>query len=718
MAVRLPEVLNGALPTPTPTPLNSDYSGGSRVSQAWSGLGNTITSGAVAYGEQIDELQAETQLNKLRARELEMTRGENGYLNVRGGDVINTNMIDRFTKEHAGVVAELESELPTEQQRAKFRLRADASGTTFKAGLYSHAAGEIDTYERGTLEGMIDVEASAAASNWNNPTALEASVTRVRSSITAYGVKRGVSPEQSLQETKKALSLVHAGAVSGALENNDLDFAEKYMAANKGEMDVSALSTFGNEIAKRKQAQIVDGVRQEVADMLERVSSPSGFSQLENVVGQIESGNKDFSADGKPLTSPTGAKYRMQVLPSTARDPGFGIRPAADDSPQEYNRVGRELLSKLVEKYDGNTAKALAAYNVGAGSVDRAIAAGGDKWFEKLTTVGPGAIIPPDQVKQVSTYVPKAMKLLNSGGGFQPLPTVTTLKQGVRKRLQGQPEEVIAKAEAAAEAALNDKRAAMSQEFDGAMQEVAALVDAGQLNDPDAIPMDLTQRLGPRLQAAKRYIETEAEKVTEMSGVAVDFYYELRTNREKLMSMSNGEILAMAPDIGRARAKDLVARRETYIADPDLGTTASIDNEQFLTTASRFGYKTTGTDARAKLISIQDRAEEAIIDAEKQLGRKLSRDEKGQVLSRLFTVVRAERDNTGWFHRLTGLGSDRVVEKTPVYKLSGNDTIVVPPEVRAEIQAAAKRQGVTLTERDIREEYVLRLTKAQQGDRK
>jgi len=103
---------------------------------------------------------------------------------------------------------------------------------------------------------------------------------------------------------------------------------------------------------------------------------------LEGITARTESGNRDF-ANGRPITSPKGARYAMQVMPATARDPGFGVAPARGNNPQEFNRVGREYLGKLHQRYGGDLAKMWAAYNAGPGRVDQAIASGGN-WLAQL----------------------------------------------------------------------------------------------------------------------------------------------------------------------------------------------------------------------------------------------------------------------------------------------------------------------------------------------
>lgn len=70
--------------------------------------------------------------------------------------------------------------------------------------------------------------------------------------------------------------------------------------------------------------------------------------------------------------SPTGAVGLTQALPSTARDPGFGVAPLADiHNPDDQLRFGAEYLAAMQGRYGGNTNKALAAYNAGPGVADK-----------------------------------------------------------------------------------------------------------------------------------------------------------------------------------------------------------------------------------------------------------------------------------------------------------------------------------------------------------
>ena len=93
-------------------------------------------------------------------------------------------------------------------------------------------------------------------------------------------------------------------------------------------------------------------------------------------IEHLESRGRDFDKEGKILTSPKGAKGKMQTMDATVRAPGFGVAPAKDNSLEERNRVGRDYADALKDYYKGNEKIAAMAYNWGPGNVDKWLASG------------------------------------------------------------------------------------------------------------------------------------------------------------------------------------------------------------------------------------------------------------------------------------------------------------------------------------------------------
>lgn len=104
------------------------------------------------------------------------------------------------------------------------------------------------------------------------------------------------------------------------------------------------------------------------------------FSDLADRVIPALEGGGTFE---HPLTNhESGAMGPMQVTPETARDPGYGIKPWDGKTQEDLARVGREKFDAMLDKYDGDTSKALAAYNWGEGNVDHAVDVHGDNWLD------------------------------------------------------------------------------------------------------------------------------------------------------------------------------------------------------------------------------------------------------------------------------------------------------------------------------------------------
>lgn len=85
-------------------------------------------------------------------------------------------------------------------------------------------------------------------------------------------------------------------------------------------------------------------------------------------IQHLESRGKHFNAKGEILTSPKGAEGIMQVMPKTQRNPGFGVTPARDRSPEELKRVGDEYGIAMLREFKDPKIAAM-AYNWGPKNV-------------------------------------------------------------------------------------------------------------------------------------------------------------------------------------------------------------------------------------------------------------------------------------------------------------------------------------------------------------
>jgi hypothetical protein len=159
-----------------------------------------------------------------------------------------------------------------------------------------------------------------------------------------------------------------------ALEEADYDAMIK-LAMNAGEEEY--VPTFETRQAKGSPQSFPNAERGVGIASVRKEPSGDMDARLRSIIMAKESGGRRYDKSGNLLTSSKGALGEMQVMPATARDPGFGIRPAQSNDPEELRRVGDEYASVLLRRYK-DPMLAMIAYNMGPGATDKWLASGAD----------------------------------------------------------------------------------------------------------------------------------------------------------------------------------------------------------------------------------------------------------------------------------------------------------------------------------------------------
>jgi hypothetical protein len=174
----------------------------------------------------------------------------------------------------------------------------------------------------------------------------------------------------------------------GKDEQQLFDMLRRRLASNNEYEEMAGLGALPIGISKAVETK--REVSSKVGDQPKQTKS-EGITQLTkegtphgdliNKIMMKESGGRRFDKNGNLLEGPQTkygtAKGEMQVLDSTARDPGYGIRPARPNDPDDLARVGREYFGKMLDKYRDPKLAAI-AYNWGPGNTDKWLMAGAD----------------------------------------------------------------------------------------------------------------------------------------------------------------------------------------------------------------------------------------------------------------------------------------------------------------------------------------------------
>jgi hypothetical protein len=127
-----------------------------------------------------------------------------------------------------------------------------------------------------------------------------------------------------------------------------------------------------------KYRDVVSGIPSSVGEMRKDMSTAASGAtdNIEEFLAKIkhlESRGRSFDSKGNILTSPKGAQGSMQVMPKTQVNPGFGVTPARDKSPEELERVGREYGIAMLNEFKDPKLAAM-AYNWGPANVKKWLA--------------------------------------------------------------------------------------------------------------------------------------------------------------------------------------------------------------------------------------------------------------------------------------------------------------------------------------------------------
>jgi hypothetical protein len=157
-----------------------------------------------------------------------------------------------------------------------------------------------------------------------------------------------------------------------ALEDQDMNMGSSID-------EIIKMARYGNREMPSENAGVGVRYREPIPAGASKGMEPDerGLARLRAQIMEKESGGRRYDKEGNLLTSSKGALGEMQVMPATARDPGFGIRPARSNDPEELRRVGDEYAAVLLNRYR-DPKLAMIAYNMGPGATDKWLAAGAD----------------------------------------------------------------------------------------------------------------------------------------------------------------------------------------------------------------------------------------------------------------------------------------------------------------------------------------------------
>lgn len=657
---------------------------GAQLGQAMEQTGQLANRIALDKQQEVNQVRVIDAVTKAKERLFDLQYGEQGLTRAKGIDALQRPggklLADEYDEAFQSSVGSIEESLGNDAQRLAFRQQADQMRTQLRGDAMRHTAQEFKTYQSATYDAAASAAKRQIALNYKDlgddglvSQGVQTVTAAVKEKARLLGMPQTWADEQVIQE----VSAAHRLAIKTALENDEIELASGYLKKYKGSMTADDQLTVRTVLDKEMRTRVAVQVGSQVVGELAPKLQPSDMDRLVGITMQTESGGRRYGKDGQLLTSPKGARGEMQVMPGTQRDPGFGITPAKDGSPEELARVGRDYLRAMVKRYDGDPAKAWAAYNAGPGALDEAV-------MRAKASRTEGASWLTFMPQETQAYVTKNMKMLQEGFGAPAAPTLADVQAEVVKRMGPNADPLAVKAATqhatqqweVAHKAVTERNEALEAEAQRLL-----LANGGRFQD---LPSSVRSALPP---GKVDNLMAFAGKIAKGENVATDWglYYRLASDPELLARTNLG---VLRDRLAPGEFKQLTGQQTELNNSPDKRTHL-VNAKGVLDQMMREnGIDPTPKDdnkkGAEKVGTLMAEFQSRITLRESQLGKKLGDKELREEAAALFQPVKV----SGFL----GFSSE-----APAGLVKSTDTVIVPDADRAAIERQLRAAGRPVT---------------------
>ena len=319
-------------------------------------------------------IEAESKLSNWKLQT--MFAPESGVYSRKGQNALDiTNQtLPQFDQQ----AEQIGSGLTNERQKARWQQVVASQRNGLNAELNRYEFGERQRYYDEADEASLNSATAGATAYYQDPGQIAYYQNKGARVVVANGQRKGLPQETIAQNVQAYNSRIATSVIERMMVDDPLK-AQQYYATAADVMtpddQLKVNKLLGTSVRKQLGSQIGTSLY---------TTGSLGDDALPALVIQAESG-------GDPLAvSPKGARGLMQLMPDTAKEMADELGITYDEDrlttdPQYNMALGTAYLNKMLGRYNGNKALALAAYNAGPGSVDKWIKENGDPRTGEIT---------------------------------------------------------------------------------------------------------------------------------------------------------------------------------------------------------------------------------------------------------------------------------------------------------------------------------------------
>lgn len=641
---------------------------GQQVEQTSSALGKV----GMDLLEQQNTLRVNAAMNQVRQAALDLEYGEQGFRRLKGENAMpdafdGKPLTEAYLERYQQTVSEVEAGLGNDAQRMAFRQTAGQLGMALRNQTQTYELEQANVYGRSVLTGGASIAAQEAATAYDNPD-------RVRASIAQIGVLGnelfdrydGLSGNERMARVQSLQSSAVVDVVKAAADAGDLSLAGRYMeefdetltAGDRTKLDAIITPAREGQMAR----QIVENAFAGVS--LTNPGAPADFNSALDTV---------FKEEGEGFVADDNGAGRSQLGITERSHPRAWAdgRITRDEAAAIYKRdywdaIGADELPAGLAQMAFDT-----AVNMGAGAARSLLAqAGGD--------VGKFADLRRQRYRDIAERDPKSRRYLSAwlartdrleaaaqGGGGPPPTSLREVLVRADAQLPADASEGLrqrVRQEATFQYGLIEKE--KDQETASTLSTVYKKLAASGGDMSALSASELAAVPGDKLNSVISFADSLAKDEERESDLGT--YYQL-SNPQTLRNMSDTDFVQALTKLDESDRRHFAAERAKAQGTAQTGQN-SVQNlpsgviaRQVDQVAADLGLRNTagGEDARRRAV-LRRAADQAVLAAQVRKGQPLTEAETIHTISALFNAPGAVRGMLGG----TSSRTERAVEVT------------------------------------------------------
>jgi soluble lytic murein transglycosylase-like protein len=378
----------------------------SQAGQQFGQVASLLDRRAEEHGKEDAELAAWNAYTAASAEQQKLFyQGDNAIYNRRGGNAMGA--ANEAAVELKRIGDETGKGLTSPYAQQQFQKLWSRNQESEMGAVSRHEAGQRREFADQTVAGALANSQNMATLRYNDAKEVDDQIGIGELAIRAN--TKGLPPEQVNAQVTAFRSSVHKAVTLRMATDNPLA-ANEYYKSHADDFtadDNVSLQRTLEPTVKRATARVeADKVINEITTG--KASLPTTITTAQE---QIESGGKQTAV------SSAGNYGVMQINDVSGKEAADALSvpwdPAKARTDAGYNRqLGQKYMQIQLDKYNGNTALALAAYNAGPGRVDEWIKAYGDPRTGDITDAAWAAKLP---VKETRDYIAKVGSAITKG---------------------------------------------------------------------------------------------------------------------------------------------------------------------------------------------------------------------------------------------------------------------------------------------------------------